>query len=152
MLRLKKVAIDVPFVTANDCQKFIQIEPIKELRKLTLSFSLPSVDAYYQIKPLSYIAHLLGNEGAGSLMAILKQRGLINTLTAGGGVSGNNFREFTISLNLTPKGQQHTDEIVQCVFAFIALIKQQGLNAWRYQEKKSVLEMAFRYQEKKSST
>ncbi|MBY3787222.1 insulinase family protein [Photobacterium carnosum] len=144
----KKVAIDMPFITENECQKFIQIEPIKELRKLTLSFVMPSVDAYYKIKPLSYIAHLLGNEGSGSLMAILKQRGLINTLTAGGGVSGNNFREFTISLNLTPKGQQQTDEIVQCVFAFIALIKQQGLNNWRYQEKKSVLEMAFRYQEK----
>ncbi|MGF1682537.1 insulinase family protein [Photobacterium minamisatsumaniensis] len=140
--------IPVSLVTDNEKAKFITIEPIKEVRKLTLSFTLPSVDQYYREKPLSYIAHLLGNEGSGSLMSLLKKEGYINTLTAGGGVNGSNFREFTIGLSLTPKGLKHVDNIVEIVFQYIALIKQQGLNEWRYKEKRSVLEMAFRYQEK----
>ncbi|UTV28426.1 insulinase family protein [Photobacterium atrarenae] len=143
-----KPAIEEPLLTANESGKFIAIEPIKEVRKLTLSFTMPSVDQYYRQKPLSYIAHLLGNEGSGSLMSVLKSRGLINTLAAGGGVSGSNFREFTVSLNLTPKGLKHIDEIVATVFQYIELIKREGLDAWRYEEKRSVLEMAFRYQEK----
>ncbi|WP_261857903.1 insulinase family protein [Photobacterium sanguinicancri] len=145
---LPRPKIDIPLVTEKETARFIQIEPIKEVRKLTLSFTMPSVDAFYHKKPLSYIAHLLGNEGQGSLMSYLKKRGLINTLAAGGGVSGDNFREFTVGLNLTPKGLENIDEIVESVFQYIELIKTQGLNEWRYNEKRSVLEFAFRYQEK----
>ncbi|MGR5149970.1 insulinase family protein [Photobacterium alginatilyticum] len=145
---IAKPAITEPLVTANETAKFIKIEPIKEVRKLTLSFAMPSVEQHYRQKPLSYIAHLLGNEGCGSLMSMLKSRGLINTLAAGGGVNGSNFREFTISLNLTPKGLDNIDDIVTAVFQYIQLISQQGLNEWRYTEKQAVLEQAFRYQEK----
>ncbi|WP_273857405.1 insulinase family protein [Photobacterium sp. GSS17] len=144
----QKTPIPVPLVTDNESRQFIAIEPLKEVRKLTLSFALPSVDGYYRQKPLSYIAHLLGNEGTGSLMSVLKKSGLINTLAAGGGVSGSNFREFTISLNLTPHGMEHVDDIVTAVFQYINLIRERGLDEWRYQEKRAVLEMAFRYQEK----
>ncbi|MGF1758388.1 insulinase family protein [Photobacterium sagamiensis] len=143
-----KPDIAAPLVTEKESAQFIQIEPIKEVRKLTLSFSMPSVDEFYQQKPLSYLAHLLGNEGPGSLMSLLKSRGLINTLAAGGGVNGSNFREYTVSLNLTPKGLDDVDAIVTSVFQYIALIEQQGLEEWRYKEKQSVLELAFRYQEK----
>lgn len=145
---ITKPAITEPLVTANETAKFIKIEPIKEVRKLTLSFAMPSVEQYYRQKPLSYIAHLLGNEGCGSLMSMLKSRGLINTLAAGGGVNGSNFREFTISLNLTPKGLENVDDIVTAVYQYIHLIRQQGLDEWRYTEKQAVLEQAFRYQEK----
>lgn len=141
-------AISVPLVTEHEKGQFITIEPIKDVRKLTLSFTLPATDEYYRQKPLSYIAHLLGNEGSGSLMSRLKARGWINTLAAGGGVSGSNFREFTISLNLTPKGLDNIDNIVATIFQYIALIHDNGFDEWRYAEKHSVLEMAFRYQEK----
>ncbi|KLV09252.1 peptidase M16 [Photobacterium aquae] len=143
-----KPEITAPLVTDAENGRMITIEPIKEVRKLTLSFSLPAVDSYYREKPLSYIANLLGNEGSGSLMSVLKGQGLINTLAAGGGVSGSNFREFTISLNLTPAGMDKIDDIVAAVFRYINIIRQKGLDEWRYEEKKAVLEMAFRYQEK----
>ena len=130
-----KADIAVPLVSDSEKAKFITIDPIKEVRKLTLSFTLPAVDKFYRQKPLSYIAHLLGNEGSGSLMSLLKTRGFINTLAAGGGVSGSNFREFTVSLNLTPKGLDHIDEIVQTVFQYIELIRQQGLDEWRFAER-----------------
>ncbi len=144
----EKAPITAPWVTEAQNQHYIQIEPIKEVRRLSLSFAMPSWDHYYAIKPLSYLAHLLGNEGEGSLMSYLKEKEWINSLAAGGGVNGTNFREFTVSVNLTPQGIEHQDEIVQTIFQYIELIKQRGLNNWRYEEKKSVLEFAFRYQEK----
>ncbi|WP_375750788.1 insulinase family protein [Vibrio sp. HN007] len=140
-------AIETPLVTEKESGIFVQVEPIKETRKLVISFNLPCMDQHYDTKPLSYIAHLLGYEGKGSLMLYLKDMGWITSLGAGGGVSGSNFREFTINFTLTPLGLEHTDDVTKAVFQYIQLIKQQGLNEWRYKEKQAVLESAFRFQE-----
>ncbi|MGF1904176.1 insulinase family protein [Aliivibrio salmonicida] len=145
-LRPKTVA--VPYVTPKEQSCWINIEPLKEVRKLSLAFHLPNQDPMYKTKPLNYLGHLLGYEGDGSLMLHLKKLGYINSLTAGGGVSGSNFREFTLSYNLTEKGVEHTDEIIKTTFQYIELIRQQGLDEWRYTEKKAVSESAFQFQEK----
>lgn len=139
-------------ITAPYCQEdstgiLVNIEPIKEIRKLILTFPMPSMDQYYQSKPLSYFAHLLGYEGSGSLMMALKEQGWITSLSAGGGTSGSNYREFSVSCALTPNGLDHTDDIIQAVFSYLALIKEHGMAEWRYLEKQAVLESAFRFQE-----
>lgn len=139
--------VDIPFVTEQQRSIFIQVEPIKEIRKLTLSFPLPSMTHYYQTKPLSYFAHLLGYEGEGSLTLALKDKGWITGLSAGGGASGSNYREFNISVQLTEIGLDYVQEITQAVFQYIGLIKSHGMDKWRYLEKQAVLESAFRYQE-----
>ncbi|MDG3088709.1 insulinase family protein [Vibrio hannami] len=140
-------AIDIPIVTDKESGIYVQIEPVKETRKLVVSFNLPCMDQHYDTKPLSYIAHLIGYEGQGSLMLYLKDTGWITSLGAGGGVSGSNFREFTVNLTLTPSGVENVDNVVKAVFQYIQLIKQQGLDEWRYKEKQAVLESAFRFQE-----
>ncbi|MGC9421793.1 insulinase family protein [Vibrio sp.] len=139
--------IEPPFVTEEHTGLLIYVEPLKEIRKLILSFPMPSTDAYYQRKPLSYLAHLLGYEGKGSLLIALKAQDWITSLSAGGGTSGSNYREFSISCTLTEQGLAHIEEIIQAVFQTIELICQQGLNEWRYMEKRAVLEAAFRFQE-----
>ncbi|OEF05558.1 insulinase family protein [Vibrio genomosp. F10] len=139
--------ISIPYVGDNSTGIWVQVEPVKELRKLTIAFPLDSIDQYYQSKPLSYLAHLLGYEGEGSLMLLLKEQGLITSLSAGGGVSGNNYREFTISCTLTPDGLSNTDLIVQSIFHSIRMIENDGFAEWRYKEKQAVLESAFRFQE-----
>lgn len=141
-------SIDVPYVTEKEQACWINIEPLKEVRKLSLAFHLPNQDRFYKTKPLNYLGHLLGYEGDGSLMLHLKRLGYIHSLTAGGGVSGSNFREFTLAYNLTEKGLNKADEIIELTFQYIELIKQKGLEEWRYSEKKAVLESAFQFQEK----
>ena len=138
-----------PLVEKEQLQQFIRIEPIKDLRKLTLTFVLPDANPHYKIKPLSYIAHLLGDESTGSLISYLKSKEYANNLSAGGGNNGSNFREFSISLGLTKKGLSNIDDIVCAVFQSLHLIRKEGLSAWRYDEKRAVQEMAFRYQEPK---
>ncbi|WP_413284850.1 insulinase family protein [Vibrio sp. MA40-2] len=135
-------------IRQQDKGLFVKIKPIKDSRKLTLSFNFPNMSKYYSTKPLSYFAHLLGYEGEGSLMLFLKQKKWITSLAAGGGVSGSNFREFTISVNLTGRGLRQTDQIIKTIFEFIELIKMDGVAKWRFEEKQAVLESAFRYQEK----
>ncbi len=81
------------------------------------------------------------------MLEALKEKGWITTLSAGGGVSGSNYREFAVSCVLTQEGLDHVDEIIQSLFQTLNLIATQGLQAWRYQEKRAVLESAFRFQE-----
>ncbi|NMT56595.1 insulinase family protein, partial [Vibrio parahaemolyticus] len=76
-----------------------------------------------------------------------KEKGWITSLSAGGGASGSNYRDFTVSCTLTPNGLEHVDDIVQAVFQYLSMIKQDGLDEWRYLEKQAVLESAFRFQE-----
>ncbi|MBN3491637.1 insulinase family protein [Vibrio neptunius] len=139
--------IDVPYVDEHSTRILVNVEPVKEIRKLILTFPMPCMDQYYRQKPLSYFAHLLGYEGDGSLMLALKDAGWITSLSAGGGTSGSNYREFTVSCALTSNGVDHVDEIVQAIFSYISLLSHEGFDEWRYLEKQAVLESAFRFQE-----
>jgi secreted Zn-dependent insulinase-like peptidase len=125
----------------------IKIEPDKDIRKLTLNFAMPVEDDWYKSKPLSYIAYLLGHEGEGSLLSHLKSQGLANSLSAGSGMSGYNYKEFSIILNLTQQGMTDKDLIIALVFDYIKLIKNQGIDCWRYSEKHSIFNAAFEFQD-----
>ncbi|MDF5139091.1 insulinase family protein, partial [Vibrio parahaemolyticus] len=140
-------SIDVPIGTEESTGILVQVEPLKEFRKLILTFPMPGMEAHYSVKPLSYFAHLVGYEGEGSLTLQLKEKGWITSLSAGGGASGSNYRDFTVSCTLTPNGLDHVDDIVQAGFQYLSMIKQDGLDEWRYLEKQAVLESAFRFQE-----
>ncbi len=145
--KLAGKTITTPLLLDTDYGRYVQVEPEKDTRKLVLTFSLPGMNQFYRSKPLSYFANLIGDEGPGSLLEYLKQQQLITSLSAGGGISGSNFREFTISCTLTKQGLASIDDIINSIFYYLELIKQSGFAKWRYQEKKAVLESAFRFQE-----
>lgn len=126
----------------------IVIEPEKDLRRLTLMFPIPPADAHYRVKPLYFLADLIGHEGAGSLLSALKTEGWAQGLAAGAGGGSRNQSSFTISIDLTPAGLKMQDRVVAMVFRYIRLIKNSGLDAWRYTEQQQLSEIAFRFAEK----
>ncbi len=150
-LNLIKQYPDVPLCAKNELLKQINVVPLKEQKRLTINFHLPGIDQYYKRKPLTFISHILGNESKGSLLSYLKEQGLVNNLSAGGGVNGYNFKDYSIGLQLTDKGIACIDDIVSACFEFIELIKTQGLEDWRYLERANLLKLAFRYQEQVKS-
>ncbi|MGL6123704.1 MAG: insulinase family protein [Shewanella sp.] len=150
-LNLVKNYPQVPLFSEKELLTQIDIVPLKDQKRLSISFNFPGIDHYYKRKPLTYISHILGNESHGSLLSYLKEQGLVNNLSAGGGVNGYNFKDYSIGLQLTDKGLSNLDEIICCCFEYIELIKIQGLDEWRYLERANLLNMAFRYQEQVKS-
>ena len=144
---LPPVQISAPLYRAEDLGVRIVIKPIKDTRKLVVSFPLPGIDHLYPRKPLTFISHLIGYEGKGSLFAWLRQQGWINSLSAGSGVSGSNFKDYAISFGLTPEGLHHEGSIIEMLFAWLALIREQGIEPWRYAEKRKVLDALYHHQE-----
>jgi insulysin len=112
----------------------IKIEPIHSAQRLIITFALPSQVGLYRSKPLTVLSHIIGDEGTGSLLNYLKQRDWAIGLSAGGGVEGSNFKDFNINLQLTPKGAANIEEIVTATFAFIKLLKTEGIATWRIDE------------------
>ena len=45
---------------------------VKDQHKMMVTFQLPSLDAVYTKKADEYLSHLVGHEGAGSLLSALK--------------------------------------------------------------------------------
>lgn len=136
-----------PLYREEDLRVKVQIKPLKELRRLSVSFCLPNVDNRYKTKPLTYLSHLLGYEGKGSLLSYLKRQGWITALSAGGGINGSNFRDFQVNFALTPKGVEQESSIIEHLFSFLRLIKEQGIEDWRYQEKATLLNTLYRVHE-----
>ena len=83
----------------------LNIVPHRDSQKLVVSFAMPDIQRWYRHKIISFIAHLLGDEGDGSLLSCLKQQGLVNQLSAGGGIDGSNYKDFTIAFELTEQGR-----------------------------------------------
>jgi len=128
----------------------IEFKPLKEMRELSLSFQLPKMRPHWRVKPAGYLGGVIGHEGQGSLVQVLKDRGLIESLSAGLGLEDRSSSLFSIDIGLTPEGFAQRDQIVEMLFAWIEKLRADGLQEWRYNEQAKMLDIAFRFQEKQS--
>ena len=131
----------------NQLAKFITIKPVKELHKLNITFALPSINGWYKDKMVSFIAHIIGYEGPGSLFEYLRNQGLVNGLAAGNGVSGSNFKDFNISLALTEQGEEELEFLIKEVFAYLNQLKNQTPDSYLYTEQQQLAKVSFDYQD-----
>ena len=141
-------AITEPLYLPEHQSIYIDVHPVKNEHQLIISFAMESIDKYYQDKPESVLAYLIGHEGAGSILAKLKQEQWAMGLTAGSGINGSNFKDFNISISLTKLGEEHTDDIISVVFSYIGLLKSAKIPHYYYEEKNALAELSFNYHEK----
>ncbi|CAG8454105.1 2994_t:CDS:10, partial [Diversispora eburnea] len=55
----------------------ISIKPVKNAHNLEITFPFPDQTPLYETKPSRYISHLIGHEGEGSILSLLKKKVLI---------------------------------------------------------------------------
>ncbi|WP_428356362.1 insulinase family protein [Methyloprofundus sp.] len=137
-----------PFLTAAQMAQQINIKSLQEKRELSLIFPLPETQSHYLAKPSAYFQSLLGHEGEGSILALLKEKGWADELSSSAGFS-NNAQESSLHLgiNLTQAGLQHTHEIIDIVFQYIRLLQNNDIQEWLWQEQSQMATLQFRYQE-----
>lgn len=144
----KPLATNEPLFLADQLPARLDILPVKEQRSLSLIFPIPPLDQHYLTKPVSYIGHLLGHEGKGSLLSLLKTKGWSEGLSAGTGMDDRNATTFGVYVQLTEEGLKHVDEIAEHVFQYLRLIRERGVEPWIFDEQKQLAEINFRFQEK----
>lgn len=139
--------IDEPLVDRDSLPRYIERQSLQDRRQLRFYFPVPDPTDDYRTKPSLLIAHLLGDEGDGSLLAVLRDAGLADGLSAGVGRGDGNEALFTVSVSLTPAGAERLDDIEATLFAAIEQLRDDGLAPWRYDEQASLNEQAFRFQQ-----
>ncbi|MBP5981656.1 MAG: insulinase family protein [Halomonas sp.] len=139
--------IDAPLIDASTLPRYIERQSLQDRRQLRFYFPIPDPTDEYRTKPTQVISHLLGDEGDGSLLAVLRDAGLADGLSAGVGRGDGEDALFTVSISLTPAGAERLDDIQATLFAAIEKIRTEGLADWRYAEQRDLSEQAFRFQQ-----
>ena len=121
--------------------RFVQIDPVKDLRDLEISFAIPSTRHMYESKPGRQLGFILGHEGKGSLLSYLKDKGWAQTLSGGARPETKEYGMATIRIGLTPKGQKDYKEIVLATLDYIELMKESGHQSHVYNELKAMAEL-----------
>lgn len=126
----------------------VSVVPEKDMRQLSVNFPLPSVERYWSGKPVEYLGHLVGHEGENSLLSELKRLGLADGLSAGLAFDSRRGALFSITVNLTEAGLASSEAVTRAVFDWLALIRDQGVESWRYREVQRLSQINFRFAEK----
>jgi secreted Zn-dependent insulinase-like peptidase len=152
-IQTKKTIFTEPLLSNNEMAKWINIESLQAKRELALLFSLPETQSHYLAKPNAYFQSLLGHEGEGSVLALLKQKGWADEMSASSGFSNNNQESsLYLGINLTQEGLEHTDDIIDIIFQYIRLMQKSGVQKWLFEEQQQMANLRFRYQEKRSAS
>lgn len=114
-------------------------------RTLDFAFPIPPLKPHYRTKPARYLAGLVGNQGPGSLHDILNSRGWIRELEADAGAIDEQNSMFGITIKLREAGEDHVQGIVDLTYAWIDLIRSEGIDAWRYREYARLADIEFRF-------
>ena len=143
----KPLVSDVPLLTQASLGQSLEVQSLRDTRSLQLIWPVPNPIQHYDVKPTSFIGHLLGHEGVGSPYEVLRSRGWIESLSAGLGLLGRDGGTFMVGMELTPEGANHRDEIIEIVFDHIRLIETQGVQNWRHREKQIISSNEFIFSE-----
>ncbi|WP_264342608.1 insulinase family protein [Rheinheimera sp. MM224] len=142
-----KAPLSEPLYLAEHQALQLDIAPHKFSQRLVASFALPDIQPWYKYKLISFLAHLLGDEGFGSLLAYLKDQGWVNQLSAGGGIDGSNYKDFTLSFELTEQGVFAKDQILEAMFGQLQLLRQSPFPEHLFLERQRLVQWSYLYQE-----
>lgn len=145
--KLKPITYPVSFISDAKALRVLYMKPVKDLREMTLIFPWPSLDEHFFSQPGGLIGAILGHEGKGSLLSLLKGEGLATGLSAGPYANTPDYSTFYLSVDLTPKGLEKHDEVLERIFGAIAHLKNSEFPHQVYEDERQVQQLAkvFKY-------
>lgn len=141
-------SIDKDFFAADFLPAQLKVQSLKDSRTMTLAFPIESPQRYPHAQPSNYLSNLIGHEGEGSLLSALKSAQLVDSLSAGAQFDTQNQALFMINMSLTEQGLAKPQAVLDYVFAYIALVQQQGIQKSYFDEQAKMMAISLRYQEK----
>jgi len=125
-----------------------RVHPLKHTNKLMLVWQLPAYCKLYRTKPCAYIGHLLGHEGSGSVLSLLKEKNFATSLSAG--VSESNFDDnsmitlLEVCVALTDFGLANWTEVAHCVHQYLHMLREVGPQKRIFDELQQTCSLYFR--------
>jgi protease-3 len=144
--------ITTPVLTDKQVAIEVQLKPTTDLKLLQVNFLVPSVKDEYMYQPGGFISRLLGSDHNGGLSDYLQKQGLAESVSAGfDSEHSQEYSQVSLTFKLTNKGLEKQDTIVSSLFAYINLMKEQGITQLQYLEQKKSLDNYFQFLPKSNS-
>ncbi len=99
------------------------LAPVSERRQLALFFPAPPTQSEFHAKPAHFLSHLVGHEGPGSLLSVLKALGWATELSAGPGTTLPSESLYSITVRLTEEGVRAWEGVLMLVFRYLHLVR-----------------------------
>ncbi|MFI5356125.1 MAG: insulinase family protein [Opitutales bacterium] len=145
---LAPITFSPVFLDPKPALRLIRMEPLKDLRELSLEFPLPATREYYASKPTELLGFILGYEGEGSLLSQLKAEGLATGISASADSNAPEFGAFDLTVKLTPEGLKHYSRVLDLVFATIDQLRAADYPAYLFQERQAMARLDERFKDK----
>ncbi|XP_028995300.1 nardilysin-like [Betta splendens] len=131
--------------------KLYRVVPVRKVHALNITWALPPQEKHYRVKPLHYISWLIGHEGTGSILSVLRKKCWALALFGGNSETGfdqnSTYSIFSISITLTDEGFQNFYQVTQLVFQYLKMLQTLGPQQRIYEEIQKIEANEFRYQE-----
>ncbi|GAA5990267.1 hypothetical protein JCM5350_000445 [Sporobolomyces pararoseus] len=137
-------------LTEKELGRTLFVKSVRDTRSFEFTFPFPDESKWYSTKPGGFLSHLIGHEGKGSILSLLKERGWANGMSAGAGNGANGFEFFKINVDLTKEGLDNYEEIAQIVFAYIKLLSTNPPGESTFKEISQLSQLGFRFKESSS--
>lgn len=138
-----------PLTSPGQKGNIIYIEPIKDLRKLTIGFEMPAEIARdLNGKPPLLIGYALSHKGKNSLYQHLKQEGLCEDISFECDLHDKNTMMLNFTFELTRQGVMQLDVILASTFQAINHMKNIGIPSYLFNEAKKMAELQYQWQSK----
>lgn len=131
--------------------KLCTITPVQEIQLLELSWEIPRF--YGQDKEIhadKLLTHVLGHEGSTSLLAQLKRENLADALSVGNFRAGKDQCLLSLSIELTSKGVQEYEKVIERCFEALATLKLSGIPRYIFDEVCQIEELRYKFQSRQA--
>ncbi len=145
---LAPITFPADYLPPKPALRLAKMEPLKDLRQLSLEFPLPAQRQNYAGKPDELISFLLGTEGEGSLLSQLKAEGLATGLGAHTQFDAAEFGSMEVSVSLTPAGLKHYPRVLELFFATVERLRTAGYPSYLFRERQAMARLDETYQDK----
>mmetsp|Transcript_11475 Transcript_11475/g.13165 ORF Transcript_11475/g.13165 Transcript_11475/m.13165 type:complete len:1018 (+) Transcript_11475:130-3183(+) len=142
-----------PAFTVEDLSMRIDYVPVKARRSLSINWLIdPITYENRNTDAIAYISSLIGDEGVGSVLSYLKDKGWANSLSAGPGTSNFDFAFMNVSVGCTEDGiMNHIEDITKVIYAYIGLLKENWKKMqWYYNQEAQLSVIGYRFKSQES--
>jgi insulysin len=143
---LDPIHFDPNFSPTKPALRLLHMEPVKDLRQMSLEFALPATLQFYGSKPDRLLGFILGHEGEGSLLSQLKAEGLATGLAAGANSHTPDYGTFDVTISLTPAGLENYHRVLELFYSAVARLKSSSYPDYLFNEQQAMarLDEAFK--------
>jgi secreted Zn-dependent insulinase-like peptidase len=111
------------FLPPKPALRLAFVEPVKEVRTLTLEFPVPGTRADFVSKPDRIVQDLINDAGPGGLRERLKREGLATAIEAELWERTSAYGSMFVTVSLTPQGRTEYERVLRETMAYLDYLR-----------------------------